>query len=124
VKLDNDHEILAYTAGKMRKFRTGVGDRVIVVSTICSGRISFRHQRRSPAVIQIHGPAASAIPAGGNLARLDSDPVFAAATTRQAWRAFRRISDQTGRDRERRYQQQRATVRFAHDAIECGAWDR
>ena len=30
VKLDNDHEILAYTAGKMRKFRirTGVGDRV------------------------------------------------------------------------------------------------
>ena len=32
VKLDNDHEILAYTAGKMRKFRirTGVGDRVIV----------------------------------------------------------------------------------------------
>ena len=32
VKLDNGHEILAYTAGKMRKFRirTGVGDRVIV----------------------------------------------------------------------------------------------
>ena len=32
VKLDNDHEVLAYTAGKMRKFRirTGVGDRVIV----------------------------------------------------------------------------------------------
>jgi len=31
VKLDNDHEVLAYTAGKMRKFRirTGVGDRVI-----------------------------------------------------------------------------------------------
>jgi len=32
VKLDNDHVILAYTAGKMRKFRirTGVGDRVTV----------------------------------------------------------------------------------------------
>ena len=32
VKLDNEHEVLAYTAGKMRKFRirTGVGDRVIV----------------------------------------------------------------------------------------------
>ena len=32
VKLDNDHEVLAYTAGKMRKFliRTGVGVRVIV----------------------------------------------------------------------------------------------
>ena len=32
VKLDNEHVILAYTAGKMRKFRirTGVGDRVTV----------------------------------------------------------------------------------------------
>ena len=32
VKLDNDHVILAYMSGKMRKFRirTGVGDRVIV----------------------------------------------------------------------------------------------
>ena len=32
VKLDNDHEVLAYTAGKMRKFRirTGTGDRVVV----------------------------------------------------------------------------------------------
>ena len=31
VKLDNEHEVLAYTAGKMRKFRirTGVGDRVV-----------------------------------------------------------------------------------------------
>ena len=49
VKLDNDHEILAYTAGKMRKFRirTGVGDRVIVEMSpydLSRGRISFRHR--------------------------------------------------------------------------------
>ena len=33
VKLDNEHEVLAYTAGKMRKFRirTGVGGRIGVV---------------------------------------------------------------------------------------------
>src|SRR2546423_13637579 len=49
VKLDNDHEILAYTAGKMRKFRirTGVGDRVVVEMSpydLQRGRISFRHK--------------------------------------------------------------------------------
>jgi translation initiation factor IF-1 len=49
VKLDNDHEVLAYTAGKMRKFRirTGVGDRVIVEMSpydLARGRISFRHK--------------------------------------------------------------------------------
>lgn len=49
VKLDNEHEVLAYTAGKMRKFRirTGVGDRVIVEMSpydLNRGRISFRHK--------------------------------------------------------------------------------
>ncbi len=49
VKLDTDHESLAYTAGKMRKFRirTGVGDRVIVEMSpydLSRGRISFRHK--------------------------------------------------------------------------------
>jgi len=53
VKLDNDHEILAYTAGKMRKFRirTGVGDRVIVEMSpydLQRGRISFRHKGDAP----------------------------------------------------------------------------
>src|SRR5215471_2699108 len=48
VKLDNEHEVLAYTAGKMRKFRirTGVGDRVVVEMSpydLQRGRISFRH---------------------------------------------------------------------------------
>jgi translation initiation factor IF-1 len=49
VTLDNEHQVLAYTAGKMRKFkiRTGVGDRVIVEMSpydLTRGRISFRHR--------------------------------------------------------------------------------
>ena len=48
------HEVLAYTAGKMRKFRirTGVGDRVIVEMSpydLQRGRISFRHKGDAPA---------------------------------------------------------------------------
>ena len=49
VKLDNDHEILAHTAGKMRKHRIRVlaGDRVNVEMTpydLTKGRIVFRHK--------------------------------------------------------------------------------
>src|ERR1043165_1868941 len=56
VKLDNEHEILAYTAGKMRKFRirTGVGDRVVVEMSpydLQRGRISFRHKSAAPPMI-------------------------------------------------------------------------
>ncbi|MGF1641709.1 MAG: translation initiation factor IF-1 [Rhodospirillales bacterium] len=47
VKLENDHEILAHTAGKMRKNRIRVlaGDRVSVEMTpydLTKGRITFR----------------------------------------------------------------------------------
>jgi translation initiation factor IF-1 len=47
VTLDNDHEILAHTAGKMRKHRIRVlaGDRVTVEMTpydLSKGRITFR----------------------------------------------------------------------------------
>ena len=47
VVLDNDHEILAHTAGKMRKHRIRVlaGDRVNVEMTpydLSTGRITFR----------------------------------------------------------------------------------
>ena len=47
VKLDNDHEILAHTAGKMRKHRIRVlaGDHVTVEMTpydLTKGRIIFR----------------------------------------------------------------------------------
>ena len=47
VKLDNDHEVIAHTSGKMRKNRIRVlaGDRVIVEMTpydLTKGRITFR----------------------------------------------------------------------------------
>ena len=56
VKLDNGHEVLAYTAGKMRKFRirTGVGDRVVVEVSpydLTRGRINFRHRGDQPVII-------------------------------------------------------------------------
>lgn len=49
VKLDNDHEVLCYTGGKMRKFRikTLAGDRVTVEMSaydLTKGRITFRHK--------------------------------------------------------------------------------
>ena len=49
VKLENDHEIIAHTAGKMRKFRIKVmvGDKVDVEMTpydLTKGRIIFRHK--------------------------------------------------------------------------------
>lgn len=49
VKLDNDHEIIAYTAGRMKKYRirTLVGDRVTVEMTpydLEKGRVVFRHK--------------------------------------------------------------------------------
>ena len=47
VKLENEHEIIAHTAGKMRKnrIRVLVGDKVLVVMTpydLTKGRISYR----------------------------------------------------------------------------------
>ena len=47
VQLDNDHEVLAHTSGKMRKNRIRVlaGDRVMVEMTpydLTKGRITFR----------------------------------------------------------------------------------
>ena len=47
VMLENDHRIIAYTAGRMRKFRirSVVGDRVLVEMTpydLGKGRIIFR----------------------------------------------------------------------------------
>jgi len=57
VMLDNEHRLICYTAGKMRKFRirSVVGDRVHVEMTpydLSKGRIVFRE--RTPGV----GPAA------------------------------------------------------------------
>ena len=56
VKLDNGHEVLAHTSGKMRKNRIRVlaGDRVNVEMTpydLTKGRITFRHiENRMPRV--------------------------------------------------------------------------
>ena len=49
VKLDNGHEVLAHTSGKMRKNRIRVlaGDKVTVEMTpydLTKGRITFRHK--------------------------------------------------------------------------------
>lgn len=49
VKLENGHEIIAHTAGKMRKFRIRVmvGDKVDIEMTpydLSKGRIMFRHK--------------------------------------------------------------------------------
>lgn len=49
VKLDNDHEVLTHTSGKMRKNRIRVlsGDRVNVEMTpydLSKGRITFRYK--------------------------------------------------------------------------------
>ena len=47
VKLENEHEIIGYTAGKMRKnrIRVSAGDKVVVEMTpydLTKGRITFR----------------------------------------------------------------------------------
>ena len=49
VKLENDHEVLAHTAGKMRRFRIRVlaGDKVTVEMTpydLSKGRITYRER--------------------------------------------------------------------------------
>ncbi len=49
VKLENDHEVLAHTSGKMRKNRIRVlaGDKVMVEMTpydLTKGRITFRYK--------------------------------------------------------------------------------
>ncbi len=56
VTLDNDHVILAYTAGKMRKhrIRTLAGDRVRVEMTpydLDKGRVIFRHKDEKAAAM-------------------------------------------------------------------------
>ena len=52
VRLDNEHTVLAYTAGRMKKnkIKTLVGDRVTVEMTpydLSKGRITFRHRTES-----------------------------------------------------------------------------
>ena len=49
VRLDNGHELLAYTAGRMRRFRIRIllGDRVRVEMSpydLARGRVSYRYR--------------------------------------------------------------------------------
>lgn len=63
IVLDNEHEIIAYTAGRMKKYRikTLVGDRVTVEMTpydLTKGRVIFRHKDER-ARSSIHQPHSS-----------------------------------------------------------------
>ena len=54
VRLDNGHETLAYTSGRMRRFRIRIapGDRIRVELSpydLGRGRIVFRHRDGQPA---------------------------------------------------------------------------
>ncbi len=61
VRLDNGHETLAYTSGKMKKNRIRIlaGDRVTVEMTpydLTKGRINFRHKDERAASVQSSRP--------------------------------------------------------------------
>ena len=63
VTLDNGHEVIAYTSGRMKKNRIRIlaGDRVTIEMTpydLTKGRINFRHKDQ-------RGPAPGAGPGGG-----------------------------------------------------------
>ena len=54
VRLDNEHEVMAYLSGKMRKYyiRVTLGDRVLVELSpydLTRGRITYRFRRRPAA---------------------------------------------------------------------------
>ena len=56
VRLENGHEVLAYLAGKMRKYyiRILLGDRVAVEMSpydLTRGRITFRQRKNAPAPV-------------------------------------------------------------------------
>lgn len=68
VKLDNGHEVIAYTSGRMKKNRIRIlaGDRVTVEMTpydLTKGRINFRHKDVRPGQTE-GGPAGGSRPGG------------------------------------------------------------
>jgi translation initiation factor IF-1 len=67
VRLESGHEIVAYTAGRMKKnrIRTLAGDRVVVEMTpydLSKGRVIYRH--KDERAIPAHAPARR-FPRGG-----------------------------------------------------------
>ena len=71
VKLDNGHEVIAYTSGRMKKNRIRIlaGDRVTVEMTpydLTKGRINFRHKdARSGGATGASGGQTQGGPPGG-----------------------------------------------------------
>lgn len=66
IKLENDHEIIAYTSGKMRKnrIRVLVGDDVTVEMTpydLSKGRVTHRHKAGQLAAAAAAEAAAAAL---------------------------------------------------------------
>jgi translation initiation factor IF-1 len=62
VRLENGHEVLAYLAGKMRKYyiRILLGDRVAVEMSpydLTRGRITFRQRKNAPAPVDQARPS-------------------------------------------------------------------
>lgn len=67
IKLENDHEIIAYTSGKMRKnrIRVLVGDDVTVEMTpydLSKGRVTHRHKAGQLAAAAAAAAAAAETP--------------------------------------------------------------
>jgi translation initiation factor IF-1 len=74
VQLDTGHEIVAYTAGKMKKNRikTLAGDRVTVEMSpydLEKGRLIFRHKDERPGPAPGGGPRGAAQRGGGQFRR-------------------------------------------------------
>ncbi len=74
VQLDTGHEIVAYTAGKMKKNRikTLAGDRVTVEMSpydLDKGRLIFRHKDERPSAPGAGGPPRGAAQRGGQFRR-------------------------------------------------------
>ena len=69
VKLDNGHEVIAYTSGRMKKNRIRIlaGDRVTVEMTpydLTKGRINFRHKDVRPGQTEGGPPGGGSRPGG------------------------------------------------------------
>lgn len=69
VKLDNGHEVIAYTSGRMKKNRIRIlaGDRVTVEMTpydLTKGRINFRHKDVRPGQTEGGAPGGGSRPGG------------------------------------------------------------
>src|ERR671939_259725 len=90
VRLDNEHEVLAYTAGRMKKnrIRTLAGDRVTVEMTpydLEKGRITFRHKTGAARSRAARSPCRANAP--GPTSRSMSARIFAMIRSRGSIRA-------------------------------------